>query len=349
MSDIVNEAMDEIKNGASIRAVIIGVVSAIRAEAKSTADTRMRDLMAAFQRGAAWWQENADGDYLDKAAYDYADKNTLAKSTAEPVGWEAFGKEICRIAWEGGDVDGGEIQDLGVKYGVLIEDKYDREKHDCIEFAEEGDTVYFFAAHPAPEPSEAALREAFKAGWRANAVGEANYLDGCEQVDFDTYRKDGIDKWLADLAEADRENTPEPSEREITDAMVEAAIVAYNRTTGYAFPQATRTEQIAGMKAALRAALSTRETCKRCGGKGEIVVGKSYHGYAIIDYCPSCAAPANGLPQNVVNLVIAAREAADTWLLPDCEANALDKALTPFSESVPYENEPAALATREGR
>ncbi|MCO7727820.1 hypothetical protein NJB93_14610 [Brucella intermedia] len=78
--------------------------------------------------------------------------------------------------------------------------------------------------------------------------------------------------------------------------------------------------------------------CERCGGKGEIVVGKGRHGDTIIEDCPSCSTP-----QDVINLVIAAREACDTWLLPECEFKLLDKALEAFSERVPYENEPDAL------
>lgn len=50
------------------------------------------------------------------------------------------------------------------------------------------------------------------------------------------------------------------------------------------------------------------------------------------------------LPQNVVSLVIAAREAFDTGMLPDDEQAALDKALEPFASAVPYENEPATRA-----
>src|SRR5690606_33522733 len=44
--------------------------------------------------------------------------------------------------------------------------------------------------------------------------------------------------------------------------------------------------------------------CKRCGGKGEIVVGKGRHGDTIIEDCPSCSTP-----QDVINLVIAAQAA----------------------------------------
>lgn len=48
------------------------------------------------------------------------------------------------------------------------------------------------------------------------------------------------------------------------------------------------------------------------------------------------------LPQDVVALVIAAREAFDTGMLPDDENLVLDKALNAFSSRVPYENEPDA-------
>lgn len=49
------------------------------------------------------------------------------------------------------------------------------------------------------------------------------------------------------------------------------------------------------------------------------------------------------LPQDVINLVIAAREAFDTGVIPEDEEYNLDKALEPFGERVPYENEPDAL------
>lgn len=52
-----------------------------------------------------------------------------------------------------------------------------------------------------------------------------------------------------------------------------------------------------------------------------------------------------GLPQSFVTLVIAAREAFDTGLLPQDEQGALDKALEPFASSVPYANEPATPAS----
>lgn len=52
-----------------------------------------------------------------------------------------------------------------------------------------------------------------------------------------------------------------------------------------------------------------------------------------------------GLPQSVITLVIAAREAFDTGMLPEDEQAALDKALEPFASSVPYANEPATPAS----
>lgn len=47
-----------------------------------------------------------------------------------------------------------------------------------------------------------------------------------------------------------------------------------------------------------------------------------------------------GLPQDVINLVIAAREFWDGNNDLSHESRALDKALTAFSERVPYENQP---------
>lgn len=53
----------------------------------------------------------------------------------------------------------------------------------------------------------------------------------------------------------------------------------------------------------------------------------------------------NLVAQDVINLVIAAREAFDTATLPDDENQALDKALEAFASRVPYENEPDDAAT----
>ncbi|NTJ46553.1 hypothetical protein G6K93_05935 [Agrobacterium rhizogenes] len=53
------------------------------------------------------------------------------------------------------------------------------------------------------------------------------------------------------------------------------------------------------------------------------------------------------LPQDVINLVIAAREAFDIFSLQEQESTALDKALDAFSSRVPYENEPDDAAPQQ--
>ncbi|MFS2326649.1 hypothetical protein U2P60_14735 [Brucella sp. H1_1004] len=57
---------------------------------------------------------------------------------------------------------------------------------------------------------------------------------------------------------------------------------------------------------------------------------------------------ANALPQDVINLVLAAREAWETWQLPEEEFKRLDTALEAFASRVPYENEPDALPASPG-
>jgi len=53
------------------------------------------------------------------------------------------------------------------------------------------------------------------------------------------------------------------------------------------------------------------------------------------------------LPQDVINLVIAAREVFEAPEWASDEWNALDKALEAFSSRVPYENEPDAVAPEQ--
>lgn len=45
-----------------------------------TEEKRFEEIKAAYIRGANWWQDNADPRYLEKAAYDYADKATSQQS-----------------------------------------------------------------------------------------------------------------------------------------------------------------------------------------------------------------------------------------------------------------------------
>jgi len=53
--------------------------------------------------------------------------------------------------------------------------------------------------------------------------------------------------------------------------------------------------------------------------------------------------------QALTNLVIAAREAFDTGCLPGDEERALDRALEPYSATVPYADEPTPPVVEEGR
>lgn len=52
-----------------------------------------------------------------------------------------------------------------------------------------------------------------------------------------------------------RDDATRPAEQAVTEAQITAMVSAYNRSTGYAFPQATSAEQHEGMRAALKAAM----------------------------------------------------------------------------------------------
>lgn len=61
--------------------------------------------------------------------------------------YEAFALEMCQIAFEGGDASGDEIQNIGLKHGVLREEAFNSKKHANVvnaEYFEEGQTVYCF-------------------------------------------------------------------------------------------------------------------------------------------------------------------------------------------------------------
>ena len=78
------------------------------------------------------------------------------------------------------------------------------EGHPSVLIAEARDTLSIFAEQAtAPEGVQAAARGAFKAGWRTNAVGEdahsREYLDGCEDVDWEEYQRVGLLQYLASL------------------------------------------------------------------------------------------------------------------------------------------------------
>lgn len=67
-----------------------------------------------------------------------------------------FAREMCQIAFEGGDADGGHIQDRAVELGLLKPEPYNPQRHKnvvCAEYCEPGDIIYVFAgplASPAP-------------------------------------------------------------------------------------------------------------------------------------------------------------------------------------------------------
>lgn len=55
-----------------------------------------------------------------------------------------FAQDAFEIAWDGGDFDGGNIQDVGVALGLLIEEKFDPVKHGELD-GEEGSSVLIFS------------------------------------------------------------------------------------------------------------------------------------------------------------------------------------------------------------
>lgn len=56
------------------------------------------------------------------------------------TGLADFANSVIQIAFEGGSLDGWEIQDMALKHGLLIETKFDPAKHEDLEgYAEKGD------------------------------------------------------------------------------------------------------------------------------------------------------------------------------------------------------------------
>ncbi|MFS7358998.1 hypothetical protein [Rahnella inusitata] len=66
---------------------------------------------------------------------------------AENVRMDKFVDECLQAAWEGGSLDGGEIQDIGLKHGLLREEVYSADQHESLvedpSNFEDGDSVYF--------------------------------------------------------------------------------------------------------------------------------------------------------------------------------------------------------------
>lgn len=84
----------------------------------------------------------------------------------------------------------------------------------------------------AAQPSDD-VREAFKAGWRTNAVGEdvqpASYLDGCEQADWEEYQRVGIDAYCTAVSQTDKQPDNELADAADVHMVREAPLTAQER------------------------------------------------------------------------------------------------------------------------
>ena len=66
-----------------------------------------------------------------------------------------FARSILSIVFEGGDIDGGTAQDMGVEYGLLERQDFDPKRHtDSTGYAEPGDDWYVFAGPAALHTQE---------------------------------------------------------------------------------------------------------------------------------------------------------------------------------------------------
>lgn len=67
-----------------------------------------------------------------------------------------FAREMCRVAFDGGSIEGWDIQETAERYGLLNAVKYDPAIHTNVtnaEYCEPGDIIYVFAgplARPTP-------------------------------------------------------------------------------------------------------------------------------------------------------------------------------------------------------
>ena len=61
--------------------------------------------------------------------------------------YEGFALEICQVAFEGDDIDGASIQEIGLEYGVLRTEEFNEKMHKNIlnaEYYDPGELVYCF-------------------------------------------------------------------------------------------------------------------------------------------------------------------------------------------------------------
>lgn len=62
------------------------------------------------------------------------------------AGLADFVKEIIQIGFTGSGMDGGQIQDLAVEHGLLVETTFDPERHEDFEgYAEKGDQWFEYS------------------------------------------------------------------------------------------------------------------------------------------------------------------------------------------------------------
>lgn len=84
---------------------------------------------------------------------------------------------------------------------MTTENACDEMKADIREWFSAGEPLVGWTAAIGAE----AMRRAFKAGWRTNAVGvethPACYLDNCEQSDWEEYQRVGLDTYVATLSQ----------------------------------------------------------------------------------------------------------------------------------------------------
>jgi hypothetical protein len=81
-------------------------------------------------------------------------RKALAEIVAGLDGVTEFAKEVLRVAFDGGSLDGGDIQDMGIRHGLLAETKFDPLVHrDTNGYAEAGDEWFVFAGPLAVDQS----------------------------------------------------------------------------------------------------------------------------------------------------------------------------------------------------
>lgn len=82
-------------------------------------------------------------------------RNDTSALAAENAGMDAFVEALLSIAWQGGSVDGAEIQELAIKHSLIRHEIYSADEHETLvddpgNF-EDGDPVYFRVDTPATD------------------------------------------------------------------------------------------------------------------------------------------------------------------------------------------------------